>query len=400
MSEQDLYEGREQTLVKHFILRKYLERFAHIVGTFKDSITYVDCFSGPWNVRSNDLKDSSFALALEEIRKARKTLEGKGRTLKIRCMFLEKDPAAYTRLHEFAREIRDAEVQTRNEKLVDSIADILQFVRRGGSDTFPFFFIDPTGWTGFEMNLISPLLQCRPGEVLINFMTDHIRRFIDHPQQQTREQFAALFGSADVRDRLQALSDPQEREDALFTTYAETVRKVGDFIYSCAAIVFYPEIDRRYFHLIYATRNRRGVEVFKEVEKGAMEVQVQTRAEAKQRQRVRKTQQRELFSAQEIPQSRPIDDLRSHYQAQARQKVLDLLQAKPRVAYEAVWDLALSSPLVWESDLKEWIHEWRDSGSLSIDGMKPRQRVPKLGENNFLLWRETGKTGVCNSEHS
>src|SRR5579864_4044295 len=104
MSEQGLYSGREQTLVKHFILRKYLERFAHIVGTFADSITYVDCFSGPWNVRSDDLKDSSFAIALEELRKARTTLAGKGRTLKIRCMFLEKQSTAYARLQEFAHQ--------------------------------------------------------------------------------------------------------------------------------------------------------------------------------------------------------------------------------------------------------------------------------------------------------
>ena len=74
MSNETLYRGREQTLVKHFILRKYLERFARIVGTFADSITYVDCFSGPWNVRSEELKDSSFAIALEELRKAQATL--------------------------------------------------------------------------------------------------------------------------------------------------------------------------------------------------------------------------------------------------------------------------------------------------------------------------------------
>lgn len=398
MSEQELYAGREQTLVKHFILREYLERFTHIVGTFADSITYVDCFSGPWNVRSNDLKDSSFSIALAELRKARTTLEGRGRRLQIRCMFLEKQPEAYARLEEFARAVQDAEIRTRNEDLASSINDILQFAGQGGPSTFPFFFIDPTGWTGFEMKLIAPLIRPRPGEVLINFMTDYVRRFIDHPQQQTREQFAALFGSEEVRDHLQALSDPQEREDALFTTYADTIRKIGDFAYSCAAIVFYPEIDRRFFHLIYATRHRRGVEVFKEVEQRAMEVQEQTRAEAKQRKRVRKTKQRELFSAKEMPQSRPIDDLRSRYLARARQKVLDLLQATPRVLYESVWDLALSSPLVWDGDVKDWIQEWRTSGSLRIDGMKPRQRVPKLEESNILVWQETERSDKTKSQ--
>jgi hypothetical protein len=79
MTDTDLYVGREQTLVKHFILRHYLERFAHIVGTHWDTITYVDCFSGPWNVRSEELKDSSFSLALDELRKARESLsQGSG----------------------------------------------------------------------------------------------------------------------------------------------------------------------------------------------------------------------------------------------------------------------------------------------------------------------------------
>ncbi|GJQ40458.1 MAG: hypothetical protein JETCAE02_28700 [Anaerolineaceae bacterium] len=62
MNEGDLYADREQTLVKHFILEHYLERFAHIVGSAWDAITYVDCFAGPWNARSEHLEDSSFAL--------------------------------------------------------------------------------------------------------------------------------------------------------------------------------------------------------------------------------------------------------------------------------------------------------------------------------------------------
>jgi three-Cys-motif partner protein len=65
LSDSDLYAGREQTLVKHFILREYLQRFAIIVGHHCNTITYVDCFSGPWNVRSDDLSDSSFSIALQ-----------------------------------------------------------------------------------------------------------------------------------------------------------------------------------------------------------------------------------------------------------------------------------------------------------------------------------------------
>ncbi len=197
--KESLYVGREQTLVKHFILQNYLGRFAHIVGTFAQAITYVDCFSGPWNVRSQELKDSSFAIALEELRKARTTLEAKGRALKLRCMFLEKNPAAYRKLKEFATSVTDAEIETHNDELAGSIGDVLQFIKQGGRRSFPFVFIDPTGWSGFEMKLIAPLLQLKPGEVLINFMTDYIRRFIDSPDQQTQESFAALLLAGEAK---------------------------------------------------------------------------------------------------------------------------------------------------------------------------------------------------------
>jgi three-Cys-motif partner protein len=156
MSNGELYEGREQTLVKHFILRKYLERFAHILGHHYDVLTYVDCFSGPWNARSDKLEDSSFAIALKQLRNARDS-HAAHRTVRLRCFFLEKNPAAYAKLEEFADRVTDAEIEPRNETLENSIPEIVDFVKKGGSKAFPFIFIDPTGWTGFEMG---PLRRC------------------------------------------------------------------------------------------------------------------------------------------------------------------------------------------------------------------------------------------------
>ncbi len=386
MTQENLYLGREQTEVKHFVLRKYLERFALIVGHFVNSITYVDCFSGPWNVRSQELKDSSFAIAIEELKKAKTTLAEKGKVLKLRCMFMEKDPKAYAKLKVFTDQIQDIEIGTKNGELAGSIQDILRFIKHDRW-TFPFVFIDPTGWTGFEMDLIRPLLTLHPGEVLINFMTDYIRRFVEHPDQQTQKSFADLFGSVAFKVRIQGLENRQDREDALLQAYAENVKKTGGFTHTCAAIVLYPEVDRSYFHLIYATRNRKGVEVFKNVEKQAMEVMEQSRAEAKQRKRVMKTGQLELFPAEQMPHSRPIDELRLRNLRRAEDGLLNLLKTEKSVPYERAWDLALSLPLVWDSDLKKWIKQCKTNGLLRIDGMKPNQRVPKLDERNILLWR-------------
>jgi three-Cys-motif partner protein len=196
---QEFYAGREQTLVKHFILQKYLERFALIIGFHWQTITYVDCFSCPWNSRSEEFEDSSFFIALKELRKARETLKAKGKSLGLRCFFLEKETGPYRKLKEFADTVSYAEVKTKNSELTASVEEIQTFLEQGGPTSFPFIFIDPTGWTGFDLNVIAPLLKVDPGEVLINFMTGHIRRFIDSPQTETRESFERLFGSGNFR---------------------------------------------------------------------------------------------------------------------------------------------------------------------------------------------------------
>lgn len=318
MSEEDLYAGREQTLVKHFVLKKYLERFALIIGFHWQTITYVDCFSGPWNARSEGFEDSSFFIALRELRKARDTLKMKAKRLDLRCFFLEKEPQAYKRLRAFADGIRDAEVKTKNEELAASVEEILAFVKQGGRTSFPFVFIDPTGWTGFDLNVIVPLLRVDPGEVLINFMTGHIRRFIDSPQSETQESFERLFGSANFKARIQGLAH-QDREDAVVSEYCESVRKAGRYRFIAKALVLHPEIDRTHFHLIYATRNAKGIEVFKDVEKHAMPVMESARARAQQKKREERTQQPHLFSSEVMRDSSHYEALRTRYLAKSKE---------------------------------------------------------------------------------
>ena len=41
----------------------------------------------------------------------------------------------------------------------------------------------------------------------------------------------------------------------------------------------------------------------------------------------------------------------------------------------------------WESHVKEWIREWTKQGLLRVEGLGPRQRVPKCGEHQLLVWR-------------
>jgi len=199
------------------------------------------------------------------------------------------------------------------------------------------------------------------------------------------------LASSQFKDELKGLEE-KDREDAIVMAYSKRVKRVGAFGYTSSAIVLHPEKNRTHFHLIYATRDPKGIQVFKEAEKKAMPVMEKTRDEAQKREREERTGQTELrlFSGMVTQDpSAYFRSLRERYVSRARAAILDLVRAKKQLTYDEAWSSALTFPLTWESDLKDWIREWEQEGRLEIMGMKERQRVPQLGEDNCLVWKES-----------
>ncbi|MGD1085627.1 MAG: three-Cys-motif partner protein TcmP [Verrucomicrobiota bacterium] len=381
MNGDSLYDGREQTLVKHFILRTYLLRLALIVGPWSKAINYIDCFSGPWNVRGGNYEDSSFGVAITELRKARDKLAERSITLGLRCFFLEQDPSAYAKLEKFAQTISDIQIETRRKRLDDAVGDILSFHHRAGT-AFPFVLIDPTGWTGFPLEVIRPLLQLKPGEVLINYMTWHARRFIE--TEHERHNFDDLYGDASWRAELAGLSADQ-RDDAMVRLYAERVRKAGGYAFVCYTPVLHREDDTTHFHLIYASRSEKGVEVFKDAERRAVAVMEKKRAQTQQTKRTASGQTL-LLGAEEMHDPAYYSGLRAFYLDRAKRELKEALKRQPSLRYDEAWRLAMKHPLVWERDLKDWIAGWRKEGRLNIGGLSPKEE-PKRGTHTSLDWR-------------
>lgn len=390
MIDLSCYQGREQTGIKHFILSEYLTRFGPIIGSWCSAITYVDCFSGPWHDQSPDLSDTSFSIALDVLRSARTVQQGFGRSPKLRAFFVERDRDAHARLRAFVDRVpaEDVEIQTRNLPLEECIGDIVQFVRAGGPKNFPFTFIDPTGWSGFGLQAIEPLLTLNPGEVLINFMTGHIRRLVEHPEDAQQASFQALYGparAARVRDLVEGTVGA-EREDILVSEYMAAVAETGHFQHVCAAVVLNPAMDRTHFHLIYATRNPKGLEVFKGAERRAMEAMQQARSNVQDRALEQATKQATFeFQAEIRRHDNHYEELRERYTGIARARVAEMLAAGTPVRYDDTYFSALAVPLTFESDLKRWIAAWVKDGSLRIDGLKPKARVPQVGFNHALV---------------
>ena len=60
-----------------------------------------------------------------------------------------------------------------------------------------FALVDPFGWTGIPMTILSELMKRPSTEILVNFMFEEINRFINHPEQG--QNFDALFACSEWR---------------------------------------------------------------------------------------------------------------------------------------------------------------------------------------------------------
>jgi three-Cys-motif partner protein len=386
MASDETYAGREQTQVKHVILRNYLERLAHIIGSRWDAINYIDAFSGPWNAQSSDFSDSSFAIAIAELRQARKHLLDNGKSTLVRVLFCERSTEAFAKLREFAAQVDDVEIELINDEFEVSLAQIREFCERAGRSSFTFVFIDPTGWTGFAIRRIAPLLKRPNTEVLINFMTQHITRFFS--ADVTRVSFQDLYGDDDLDDLLTSAKQLRgaERTDHFLRRYQENLKRLCGFPLCCSAVVLNPVKERPHFHLIYATRHSKRIEVFKKVEEKAMLEMERLRAASDVRR-----YQTPLLSDEEPPPSKYYRELRQRYLNYSKRQVENILREQGRARYEDLFCVALESPLVWEADLRSWIREWRDEGSVAVEGLKSKRHTLKREGNQFVMWMKASR---------
>ncbi len=385
----DQYVDREATWVKHKVLSLYLEKLAYKIGSWSSTLTYVDGFAGPWMETTDDLSDTSPYIAIEELRKAGGGLKKANlRVPTVRCLFIEKDVAAYQKLRNFLTTVHDIQTKAINGEFEQNVAEVIRFI----GNSFALFFIDPTGWTGFGIKAIAPVLKHEPGETLINFMTKDIIRFVDVEDSSTRATFIDLFGDADYQQRWRGLSKA-EREVAIVDTYSERVKDAGNFKYVVNTIVLHPQTQRTHFHLIYATRHIDGLRTFRKVEREAMGQQGLIRATAQERKRIERTQQPKLLEVTEASRIDYFNELRSKYHQAAKQKIRMMLEVEGRVRYDVLEEAAMLEPLTSSSDLDDWLAEWAKQRVIRLEGLKPRERKPKPDEGHYVVWTGTEQMG-------
>ncbi len=371
------YHDREQSAIKHYAIRLYLEAAARILGSAYD-IKYVDCCAGPWGSKDSEYRDTSFGIAFEVLKATRSELSARGRPPSIECLFIEKEPEAFQQLEAFAKQRSSSELEIRAENwdFAEQIGEIVRYcsTRR----TFPFILIDPWGWKLAGISQISSLLKLKPGEVVINLMSSFVTRFVSDSATDLSDLLGEDF------PELRSLSGT-ELEFAVVRKYCDLIKREGAFSYVCALPVMKPDSDAFNFYLIYATRHPKGVEVFKNVEKRTEEQTHVVRATVQQRQREEKSGNFELFPPPVLYRERKYQQLAENNRVRAKRRVWDLLTASNEVSYDDCWAEALQFSAVYQADLREWLTEWERAGRLCVKGRKKAGEVLKRDCGHSLL---------------
>jgi hypothetical protein len=213
-------------------------------------------------------------------------------------------------------------------------------------------------------------------------MTSFIDRFVDTDDPSLLLSFRDLFGDEKCRELWKGLKGI-DKEDAIVDTYCRQLQKRGKYSFVGSSVILDPNADQSHYHLVYATYHPEGMRVFREVEVKAHTEQESFRSEVAKQKRADKGI-RDLFE-HEVLASKYDQQLLRRYQDKARRAVEDHVRKNRRVSYDDLERTALTLPLT-HGQLNKWIREWQTAKLVKLEGLGPRERVPKPDQHHYVVW--------------
>ncbi len=237
------------TSAKHQILRKYLDAWLPILGTYNKRIVYIDGFSGPGQYAGGE--PGSPIIALEAARTHRANLAGELVFLFVeerndRVAHLNGLIAAIPLPGHFKVHVEEGTFAAHLTALLDALD------QERGQIPPTFALIDPFGFAGIPYALIKRLLAKDKREVLITFMADSINRWLTHPDENIRAHITETFGTDEA---VQIAFGTGDRAEGLKNLYHRQLQKVVRFVR------YFEMRDRDHrvvYYLFFASNNALG----------------------------------------------------------------------------------------------------------------------------------------------
>lgn len=365
------YEGREQSWLKHRILEEYLKMWSHKIGSLQNKIWFVDCFSGPWRSKHQDLKDTSIDIGLRVLASAKESWKDHDRDFELGAVFVEKEPSAFAELEEYLDKYHSdspIDIHPIHGRFGENTSRIERLLR----DDPAFIFVDPTGFKGAAMEFIRPLLRPRVRDVLVNVMYEYANRFSADLQEHLLPFFRV------EPEEIQDLSESQ-----LLALYRSKLKEHCSVRFAADLRVPRPTQERTCFRLVVGGKDKEVIKVFRDVEHRVMGSEAgHARDAARRAARARREggeEQMGLFgsSPEQIPMpddgfaQQHADDL-----VRLREGIVSALPARDSRRWEEIWPQLLEEHHVTLSQLNRVAAQVHKEGAIIVDPWPPRRQVP------------------------
>ncbi len=252
-----MWDIEPHTRAKHELLTRYLDAWFPILTSWNQKVLFIDGFAGPGRYEGGEA--GSPVLATSSAHSRERMLRGST----IMFLFNEADNARYRELESWANAAsptlpENFDLYVANEAFVDLAQKIVDDRGEHKRLVPTFAFVDPFGFKGVPIELISSLVRDKRSELFILFSYNAVNRWIDHPLQQ--KNMRDLFGCESYRD-VSGFS-PDERKRYLSELYAQQLRTVGKFPY-VSQFEMIEKNGRTSYFLYHCTRALKGLEVMR-----------------------------------------------------------------------------------------------------------------------------------------
>jgi three-Cys-motif partner protein len=365
--------------VKHAFLDRYLGRLFNKIASSRPAIAYVDGFAGPWRSATERFEDTSFGLALRQLRGAKQQARQPIRAI---AHLVEQDPEAFGELQKVSGHYPDIEVVPHHGDFHDVLPAILGAIP---SEAFTFSLLDPKGWS-IDLQRIAPLLTRPQSEVVINLMYDFINRFIEHPNPRIAESLNKAFPGPNWREAIRnaPVDVPAARESIIIGTFSDALKTIGDFRYAPTLRIRRPGHERALYHLVYGTRSSAGLAVFRESQVKALEEEASVQSGMKSGKRASRTGMAGLFTPDMEAEMDPAAIFLTKEKEAGVRLLRRILRNSPEgVRWGALWPQILEQFTVTTSVLGREVNRLRKSGELIISHWpSDRKQIP---EDEYLI---------------
>ncbi|WP_334078138.1 three-Cys-motif partner protein TcmP [Paenibacillus sanfengchensis] len=263
-----------QTHLKHILLEDYLKNWSQVLanaskGRKITEVNFVDGFAGRGYF--DDGKMGSPQIAIHRLLHFQNLLQEEyGNALKFNIFNVENDQDYFHELEKikFSSPL-SSQIHNLHGKFEDHLDDLIY--RTKGKPTL--YFIDPFGYKGVLMNDMRKILSHPSNELLINVMSYSLVRNITIKSNE--KELCKFFGVNYLPPNIpEYLNLQNQSDDTLPTPHLEKLLKLEDSIiefykneiksgnaatYALSKRIHSQINNNVYFHLVFVTRNRRGL---------------------------------------------------------------------------------------------------------------------------------------------